>query len=93
MRKWEYLTLYLQADAKAQLEELRKRFPQEHGFANFSPRALIPELDKLGDEGWELVSASPVEPGSNDDIHLFAYGTYKGTWTHTYLCIFKRPKE
>ncbi|MBM3127471.1 MAG: hypothetical protein FJ009_02410 [Chloroflexi bacterium] len=98
MQKWEYLTMFLHADTKTQLEELKRRFPTEKTFVQFSPRSLIPSLDKLGEEGWELISMQPVYTGERGDLLLFQqYATLPAVqhnpWTHTYLCTFKRPKE
>ena len=51
MQKWEYLTVFLHAETEGQLQELKQRFPSEKNFALYTPRALMPQLDKLGEEG------------------------------------------
>lgn len=98
MQKWEYLTVFFHAEAEKQLEELKQRFPSEKNFLPFSPRALVPQLEKYGEEGWELVSIEPVFMGERGDILLFpqtgwAQQGLHNPWTHTYFCAFKRPKD
>lgn len=98
MQKWEYLTVFFHAVAEDQLEQLKKRFPSEKKFLPFSPRALSPQLEKYGEEGWELVSIEPVYMGERGDILMFPqFGAIQRMahepWTHTYFCAFKRPKE
>jgi hypothetical protein len=88
MEQWEYLTLFLQASAKdrAKREFVQKRFnkkPKAH-----SPESMIPELDKLGQEGWELVHMQPVpRVGGKEDIQLDV-----SAWSSQYFCVFKRRK-
>ncbi len=94
MPQWEYLTLHLQAEAKSQLEELRKLFPDRDSFYDYSPMALIPQLDELGEEGWELISIQPVFPGEQGNVMVNAAGPAEHYgWTHTYFCAFKRLRE
>lgn len=91
MQKWQYLTTFLRAESEQQLFELRRRFPKEIKFLKFTPRALAPQLDQYGAEGWELISIEPVIAGDNEDVLL--YDASVKAWTHTYLCAFKRPIE
>ena len=97
MQKWEYYSTFLNAEAESVQDELKKRFPTEKTFLPFTPRALMPQLDKFGEEGWELVSIQPVQIGKRGDILVHdTYGTLNpagnSAWTHTYLCSFKRLK-
>ncbi len=94
MQKWEYLSLFLHADTEKHYESLGKRFPGQT-LAPHSPRALVPELNLLGEEGWELVSIEPVAASEPGDllIHNAGSGPESGrAWSYTYLCVFKRPK-
>lgn len=51
---------------------------------------MMPELDKLGEEGWELIHMEPVaRVGGKGDI-LFPAGPH---WTNRYFCVFKRLKQ
>lgn len=94
MVKWEYHTCFLSAEADMEREELRQRWP-ESNFRKHAPQALVPTLNKYGEKGWELVSMEPVRIGSNEDIQIPVTAVGKGfeVWAHSYLCIFKRPRE
>jgi len=93
MEQWEYLTVFLRADASMHEEYLRRTMRMETP-PKFAPQALIPELNQLGHQGWELMHIEPVVVGANQDV---AVGTTEGTavrpWTNTYFCVFKRRKE
>lgn len=93
MVKWAYHTCILNADANEQREYLKKRWPEDY-FEKHAPQSLIPKLDRIGEEGWELVSMDPVAVGQNQDIKTHALGqTGRDTWVSSYLCVFKRPRE
>lgn len=89
MIQWEYLTLFLEAKVhKGDDEMLSKRFNKKK-LPKHTPERLIPELDQLGEAGWELVHMEPVaEVGNNGDV-LF-HGAPR--WSSNYFCVFKRPK-
>jgi hypothetical protein len=77
-------------------EELKKLFAGAT-FTQYTPVALMPWLNKYGEEGWELVLIEPVSVGGKGDILLWqplgmAHGGYSN-YTHTCLCTFKRPKN
>jgi len=92
--QWEHLVVTMFADAKAQEEFLRRTWPGEK-FGPWSPQALIPLLDRFGDEGWELVSLVPVFMGKKGDMLVTAEGPVgvQRIWTNQYLCAFKRRKR
>jgi hypothetical protein len=47
---------------------------------------MIPQLNKLGKEGWELVHMEPVpRVGGKEDVQFDQY-----SWSNTYFCVFKR---
>jgi hypothetical protein len=90
MEQWEYLSVFLQAQVKDKTtrEMIKKRFSKKA--RRYSPESLIPELDKLGSEGWELVHMEPIaKVGGNEDV-LMDTGS---RWTNAYFCVFKRRKN
>jgi hypothetical protein len=89
VEKWEYQTRFFQARAnKKELRQYIKDTFQKRARA-FSPEALIPELNQLGEEGWEIVHMEPVaKVGGKEDV-LFA-ADYR--WSNTYFCVLKRRK-
>lgn len=95
MEQWEYLTFFAYADANLQRDALKQRFPADKSFPKYTPLALIPQLDELGAEGWELISLDPVVKGDNDDICFFKWSgaASSGTWSHTYLAVLKRRRQ
>jgi hypothetical protein len=86
--KWEYLTTFVDAQAKNKdiknyIKETFDKKPRKH-----SPEAMIPDLNKLGAEGWELITMEPVaEVGGKEDILITGEGR---KWTSTFFCVFKR---
>lgn len=88
MEQWEYLTMFVQANAgRGPIREyVQKRFnrkPRRH-----SPESMIPQLDTLGAQGWELVHMQPVaRVGRNEDVQLNT-----DDWSSQYFCVFKRRK-
>ncbi len=87
MEQWEYMTTFLaaKADKKETRQFIKTRFNKRP--KRFSPESMIPELDKLGAEGWEMVHMEPVaRVGGKEDV-LFD-NDYR--WSNTYFCVFKR---
>lgn len=86
MEQWEYLSIFLEADAK---DKETKQFIQEKfskKAKRHSPEAMIPDLNKYGTEGWELIHMEPVpKVGGKENIQLDPY-----RWTNTYFCVLKR---
>ncbi|MGB7338982.1 MAG: hypothetical protein WBC91_08835 [Phototrophicaceae bacterium] len=86
MEQWEYLTTFLEADTKDKqvkqfVEQTFNKKAKRH-----APESMIPALNKLGTDGWELVHMEPVpEVGNKQDIQFDPYN-----WTSTYFCVFKR---
>jgi hypothetical protein len=89
MEQWEYLTLFLSAKANNRETRtfIKTRFNKRP--KRFSPESMIPQLDKLGAEGWEMLHMEPVaRVGGKEDV-LFDQD-YR--WSNTYFCVFKRRK-
>ncbi|MBZ0282002.1 MAG: hypothetical protein K8L97_14785 [Anaerolineae bacterium] len=92
MAKWEYLTKFVTADAKSQgaKEFLKQYRPNWKNPPPYTPEAMMPELDTLGDQGWELVHMEPVaRVGKKGDVFFQGAGS---EWSNTYFCVFKRQK-
>ncbi len=89
MERWEYLTAFIKAETAPhhhQFEEYEEKAGEE--LAKYAPQKMMPELNKLGAKGWELVHVQPVITGKNEDVLLYAQHTRN--WTFTYFCLFKR---
>lgn len=86
MRTWEYLTIFLEADTK----KFGSEIPSARSLKYHNPIALTVQLNKLGADGWELISAHPFFVGDNEDIQTHAAAGER-KWTYTYLCVLKRP--
>lgn len=86
--KWEYITTFVEAkvsskDIRNFIKDTFDKKPRKH-----SPEAMIPDLNKLGQEGWELITMEPVaDVGGKEDILIAGEGR---KWTALYFCVFKR---
>lgn len=88
MEQWEYLSIFLEANASN--DEMKQYIEARFGkqAKKYSPEALIPDLDKLGAQGWELLQIDPVgRVGRGENIQQDPY-----SWTATYFCVFKRRR-
>jgi hypothetical protein len=88
--RWEYLTTFLQADAEQVEDFLVQMRDWKSGIPPYAPEALIPRMNALGEQGWELVHMQPVRVGDNRDVLLFDNSGSR-SWTSNYFCVFKRP--
>ena len=88
MEQWEYLTLFLEA-TKQGTDSMAYSIESEE-LASYSPEHMMPELNRLGAKGWELVHMQPAFVGSNEDVLLHEGGGMR-RWTNKYFCVFKRP--
>lgn len=91
--QWEYLTTFLKADARQEEDFLRGMRDWKSGIPPYAPEALIPRLNALGEQGWELVHMEPVRVGDNHDVLVLDSGSGTRQWTSNYFCVFKRPKN
>jgi hypothetical protein len=89
--QWEYLTVFLEADAEREADVLLQMRDWKNGIPNYAPEALIPRLNALGEQGWELVHMQPAYVGQKNDI-LVHDGSSTRVWTSKYFAVFKRPK-
>lgn len=83
-QQWEYWSGILWAEQKRKSKE-----SDEQALPIYAPQHLIPELNALGAEGWELVHMQPVYAGHNHDVLAFASDAR--LWTQAYFCVLKRP--
>jgi hypothetical protein len=90
--QWQYYTTFLYADAERQRDFLEGRWPSGQ-LPKYAAESMIPELDELGAEGWELVHMEPVGGvGKKGDVSFTrGYGTMT-VWSNAYFCVFKRPR-
>ena len=88
MQTWEYLSLFLEATQQG--SEAMAYSLESEQLAAYSPKLLMPELNRLGAKGWELVHMEPAYVGNNEDI-LMHEGGGSRRWTNKYFCVFKRP--
>lgn len=99
MEKWEYVTVFIRAHIGTQgvKEFLQQRWPDWKKIPKFAPQAMIPELNTLGEQGWELVHMEPIPViGTNADVG-FPSGDSSSPlsnylWSNCYFCAFKRRK-
>jgi hypothetical protein len=93
MQQWEYFTTFLWADLNTHKNDFVAMFPDAEQPPLYDPRTMIPELDSLGKQGWELVHMEPIIVGKNLDVCI---GSTEQTsvrpWTNAYFCVFKRPQ-
>ncbi len=88
--QWEYLTKFVEANAKKEIKQyLKERWPEEMKKpAKYTPESMIPELNRLGEEGWELINMEPVaRVGGKGDVRF-----ENDRWSNVYFCVFKRRK-
>jgi hypothetical protein len=87
MQKWEYYTTFIETEMKQSDWEPQPMIPPgDH--PKFSPYAAIPELNRLGEKGWEMLSMTPVIIGKNHDVLVHPNDMTR--WSNTYFCVFKR---
>ena len=91
MEKWEYMTTLICANQTAKTTQyIHDRWPTWKP-DKYSPEHMIPELNKWGEDGWELVTMEPVSIGHNSDV-LTHFGP-NTSYTPWYFCAFKRKIE
>ena len=87
MDKWEYFTTILEANmGNDDVADSPDIPPGEH--PQYSPYALIPELNSFGAKGWELIHMESVSMGRNHDV--VKPDATAGKWGRHYFCAFKR---
>ena len=59
VERWEYHTTLLHADAEQRRDFLEGRWPDWRA-PKYAAESMIPDLDQLGADGWELVHMEPV---------------------------------
>ena len=70
MQKWEYLTrrIWASVDNEGWEEYKREHWPNWRPLSKYTPETMIPQLNRMGEEGWELITMQPVCGGSNADV-------------------------
>jgi hypothetical protein len=92
--KWEYLTQFMWAhvDNEGAMLHIANNWP---GWKppKYAPETMIPDLNSLGEKGWELVHMQPVGAvGKNRDVGFIA-GEAMPRYSNSYFCVFKRRKR
>ena len=85
MEQWEYLPTYLEAQAKSKDIKafLKEQMPERKKFPRYMAQAMIPELNELGAQGWELVHMEPVPGlGNKGDVRV------QWWWRNMEQCLF-----
>lgn len=90
-QKWEYMTVFVKAEAALVRDFLEEGWDWKEGIPRNTPESMIPRLDALGEQAWELVHMQPVFAGNNADVLVTDGGSGRSGWTSTYFCVFKRP--
>ena len=92
-QKWEYLSVFVEAEAEPVMDYLEEIKSWKNGVPRNTPESMIPRLDSYGQDGWELVHMQPVIVGKNADVLAGGDSSGMNTWTSSYFCVFKRPEE
>jgi hypothetical protein len=88
MDQWEYWPTYIEASAtKTEIKEfLKSKVPGLKKPAKFMAESMMPQLNEMGAQGWELVHMEPVPAlGKRGDV---LFGSRE--WSNVYFCVFKR---
>jgi len=91
MEQWEYLPTYIEASAKK--KEIREFLKETLGIKRPKPfmvESLLPKLNEMGEQGWELVHMEPVAKIGRKGNVLLGAGH---RWSSVYFCVFKRRKS
>ncbi|MFW5709060.1 MAG: hypothetical protein ACOCX5_02450 [Chloroflexota bacterium] len=93
MDQWEYLPMFIEANAKDKdiREYLKARMPEVKKPPRYTPESMMPRLNELGAQGWELIHMEPVAGvGSKGDVLFENNGRQ---WSNVYFCVFKRRRQ
>ena len=85
--RWEHHVELVTADSQYDLPYVQQFYPQGRA-PIYAIQSILPRLNYLGEQGWELVHMQPVRMGSNGDVMMESGGARE--WTNVYLCAFKR---
>jgi hypothetical protein len=91
MEQWEYFTEFVSADVEGPgvREYLARYLADWENPPKYIPQAMIPYLNTLGQQGWEMVHMQPVAIGDNYDV-MTPPADITRRWSNTYFCAFKR---
>ena len=84
---WEHYVELIEADAQKHPELVQSFYPPG-SVPQYALQSILPRLNHLGEQGWEIVQVQPVMVGRNGDVLI--NGAMSEKWTRTYLCVFKR---
>jgi hypothetical protein len=89
VENWEYTAVTWNASTgnEGAIEYIKKRWPKWTKIAKYSVESLIPGLNRLGKDGWELVHMESVWL-DDDGAVIMARGAFGST--SAWFCVFKR---
>ena len=92
MEQWEYLPTFIEANARDKETKafLKENLPSSQRRQRYMPEAMMPQLNELGEQGWELIHMEPVAAVGNKGDVLFE--NIGRRWSNVYFCVFKRRK-
>ena len=90
--KWEYTStiLFANVDNEGAKEYIKNRWPKWTTVRQFSPETIIPELDKFGNEGWELMHMEPV--AIQDENMSIAFSGTQRIVSSAQFCVVNRKQ-
>ena len=93
--KWEYFCTFVRASVENEwaAEYIREQLPTWSNIPKFSPATMNPYLNRLGNDGWELVHMEPVGLWGDEGAVQINGSRGVDTWTYTYFCVFKRTRR
>ena len=84
---WEHYVELIEAEPSGYMEFVQQFYPVG-SVPKYALQAILPRLNHLGEQGWEVVQIQPVVLGKNGDVLID--GAMSERWTRTYLCVFKK---
>jgi len=88
VEQWEYITRFVEASAKKKAVKTYIKETFDKKARRHSPESMIPELNAMGEQGWEIIHMEPVpRVGGKEDIQFD-----QSHWSNTYFVVAKRRK-
>ena len=88
--QWEHHVEYIKAKTYLpQTQDFLAQYYPKQKIPAYAVEAILPRINELGEQGWELIQMQPVNVGDNGDIQVGG----GSSWTNMYLCAFKRLKR
>jgi hypothetical protein len=88
--QWEHYVEFVTADSQYDPPFVQQFYPQGRAPV-YAIQSILPRLNYLGEQGWQLVNIQPVRLGGNGDVMMESGGSRE--WNNAYLCAFKRRRN